>query len=267
MKPFRWILLLIGFASLAIAEIEVAPQAEFDPIKTFKSAVENHKNKNYPEAEKLYLQVLNDNPETPEVLKNLGLLYFTTENSGRALGFLRSLTQLEPRDIEIYRTIDFIENKLTNKDFEHDRSFFEDLYLIFLRWIKLPELLIIHFLIASLFGIFFVRRLTLKKKSLLLDPKIEVWTPQVYTGAITLFLMSGLTLLKIQTSLEDHATIIAKNKLTLKSGPSENGADLYELFEGFEVVIDSTYKNWSQITYQNRYTGWVKSNTIWKHIK
>lgn len=267
MKALKWFFLLIWIANFAFAETDDSALTSFEPERAFNRATENHKSKNYTDAEKLYLQVLNDNPHTPEVLRNLGLLYFSMDHKGRALGFLRSLTELEPRNIETYRTIDFIENKLTNKDFEHDRSFFEDLDLISLRWVKLPELLVFHFMVTALFGIFFVRRLSLRRKSLRLDEKIEVWTPQIYSGAIIVIILSGLSLLKIQFNLENHATIITKNKLTVKSGPSENGADLYDLFEGFEVVIDSTYKDWSQITYQNRYTGWVKTNTIWKHIK
>jgi tetratricopeptide (TPR) repeat protein len=257
--------MIFGICEIVLAQYE--PESEISPQKLFEKALKNHKDKNYSEAEKLYLQVLNDNSELPEVLHNLGLLYYTTENSGRALGFLRSLTELEPRNAEIYKTISFIENKLANKDFEHDRSIFEDLNFIFLRWVKLPEFLILHFVLMAGFGFYFVRRLSLRKKTLLLDDKTELWTPKMYSLTITMFLVTLLTFFKIQSTYEIRATVIAKNKLTLKSGPSEKGADLYDLFEGFEVVVDSTFKEWSQITYQDRFTGWVKTNTVWKHIK
>jgi uncharacterized protein YgiM (DUF1202 family) len=107
----------------------------------------------------------------------------------------------------------------------------------------------------------------LKKKLALQDEKILLFNPQIYVGLTLIIILTGLTVLKISFSNADKATIIAKNKLTIKSGPSENSADLYELFEGFEVNIESTFKDWAQITYQDQYTGWVKNSNLWKHIK
>jgi tetratricopeptide (TPR) repeat protein len=232
----------------------------------FKLATQAYLNKDYKEAEKIYLQLLSVDPQSPAILQNLGLTYYSLEDKGRALAFFRSLTNLEPRNIEAYKTIDFIESNLANKDFVHDRSFIEDINLMLLRWVKLPELLIIHFITLLIFGLVIVKRMAKKKRLSFQNEKYLIFTPQTYAGLTFIIILTFFSLLKISFSITDTATIISKNKLSIKSGPSENSADLYELFEGFEVSIDSTFKDWTQITYQDQYTGWVKNNTIWKHI-
>jgi tetratricopeptide (TPR) repeat protein len=233
----------------------------------FQSAVRFYEQRDYKEAENLFLQLLREEPQSPSILQNLALIYYSQEENGRALAYLRTLTNIEPRNIENYKTIDFIESKLTNRDFENDRSFLEDINLMLLRWIRLPELLIFHFLTFAIFGFAFAQRIAQKRKLSYQDEKIVVFTPKIYAGLVSLIVLTGLSLLKINFDYTERATIITKNKLPIKSGPSENAADLYELFEGFEVTIDSTFKDWTQITYQDQYTGWVKNNNIWKHTR
>jgi tetratricopeptide (TPR) repeat protein len=259
------ILFFLIISSITYVELSLANSDNFN--EQFNIAVQSYNNKDYKNAEQLFLNLLRQEPQSPEILQNLGLIYYAQEDRGRALAYFRSLINIEPRNIVTYKTIDFIESKLTNKDFDHDRSFFEDVDLMVLRWIKLPEFLIIHFLCLFVFGIVFIKRWATKKKVALQDEKIILFTPQIYAGSIFLLLLTCLVLLKISFDNTDKATIIAKNKLTIKSGPSENSADLYELFEGFEVNVESTFNDWVQITYQNQYTGWVKNNNIWKHLK
>lgn len=63
------------------------------------------------------------------------------------------------------------------------------------------------------------------------------------------------------------ATLIYNGKISVKSGPSTQASDLYELYDGFEVIIDSQYKEWSQISYQDNITGWVETKNLITHQK
>jgi tetratricopeptide (TPR) repeat protein len=265
MKQLTLSLFSFIFSMITLAELPKISSNSF--TEKYNSAIQAYENKSYKNAETLFLELLKQDPESPELLQNLGLTYYNLDDKGRALTYFRSLSYLEPRDINIYKTIDLIESKLVNKNFDHDRSFLEDINLILLRWLKLPELLTLHFITFLFFGIFLTKHISEKKKKSQVGERSALFSPQLYAGLTFFIILTGLLILKISFENIEMATIISKNKITLKSGPSDNAADLYELFEGFEVEVESKFKDWAQISYQNQYVGWVKNSNIALHIK
>lgn len=255
--------ILIFCLTLFTLQLFAATDEEFS--QQFELAQKKFQNKEYQQAEQIYLQLYQQDSEAPEILQNLGLTYFALNEKGKALTCFRKLVKVAPRNLEARKSIAFIQAQMTNKDFSHEKSFSEDLDIYFLQWLKLPEILILHFLSLLVCGIYTIRRLALRRKAKFQGEKYLFFSPPQIAVLVFVAIISFLAINKIIFNQESRATLIAANKISVKSGPSENAAELYELFEGFEVKIESTFKDWSQITYQDQYTGWIKTTNLWVH--
>lgn len=257
-------LILLLLTILPIGQLAASPS---ENSTLFDSGVAYFKEGSYDKAISTYANLLKSGERAPEIFHNLGLAHYYKGEKGWALAYFRELAQSQPRNRSLVKTIDHIESQLAQKDFDRERGIGEDINSIILRWFLLPEMLLLHLSSLAYFGVLVVWRMAKRRRNVNIEERTALLTPGLYVGLFFLVSLTLLVLMKINMEATDFATIVSKNRLILKSGPSQNAADLYDLFEGFEVVVDSEFKDWVQITYQDRITGWVKSENIWKYQK
>ena len=78
-------------------------QREFKVM--FQEAFDLQQNKKYPEAEKIYREILKQNPDAPAVLNLLGVLLHQTERHDEAIELLTRANELNPDDDEILNNL------------------------------------------------------------------------------------------------------------------------------------------------------------------
>ena len=89
--------------------------------------------------------------------------------------------------------------------------------------------------------------------------------PPPYAAALFILcfvLLLTLTSLKLFDSFQQRATITAE-QITIRTGPSDSDTELFELFEGYEVVILRQTKGWSQVKVPGGITGWIPNSTLY----
>ena len=79
-------------------------------------AIENHKNKKFQTAEKLYKEILNSNKNNLEANFNLGTLYSQLRKFDLALPLLMKAKELNPKNINIDLNI-FLDKKMKISSF------------------------------------------------------------------------------------------------------------------------------------------------------
>lgn len=239
--------------------------AHADVLQDFDSAGQLYQNKSYKEAKDLYLRILKTNPTSQEVLHNLALTEFALGEKSLAIASFRTLSALNPRSLVAPNAIQYIQSTLENKDFQKETSFFEELNEKILIWLTLPEWLVIQLICFAIGGYVLVKHFALRKQMKRLEEPIPNFELKHYSIGFGLFLIVFLLALKINYAQETKATLVYNGKLAIKSGPSSQASDLNELYDGFEVTIDSQHKDWSQITYQDNITGWVETKYLSIH--
>jgi len=79
-------------------------------------ALEKIKNKNFPEAIKLYEKILNQEPENFDANLNLGSIYAQTKNLSKASEFLSKAIKINPKIPDVHNNLAMIEITLKNYD-------------------------------------------------------------------------------------------------------------------------------------------------------
>ena len=62
-----------------------------------------------------------------------------------------------------------------------------------------------------------------------------------------------------------RGTIVVE-KVHVRAGPGEKEAQLFELFEGNEVLILRVDDDWAQIQFPGAFTGWIPQSAIFQNF-
>ncbi|MCB0350480.1 MAG: hypothetical protein KDD38_04815, partial [Bdellovibrionales bacterium] len=95
-------------------------------------------------------------------------------------------------------------------------------------------------------------------------------TPLPKTPAVALILSVafiltlGLSAAKGITLFETRATVIA-NAVPLRTGPNVEDNSIFDLIEGFDVVVRQVQNSWALITVSGGVSGWVPTDTLFQH--
>ncbi|MGE3974017.1 MAG: tetratricopeptide repeat protein [Bdellovibrionales bacterium] len=213
-------------------------------------------------------------PQNPLINYNLGLAEFKLGNKGRALAFLRKAQESDPFFSEAQSAEKFVVAQLKVKALPHRITTWEAYRNTILRDLKLSHALGCTALLLLLFGIVGLKYWGQRRSAEIeaqQDSVAKLTTSplSVIMLAILFFGSAVTTILKTWDQRTERATIIIE-KVEARSGPSEDQAPLFDLFEGLEVVVrqsfeDSQAKKWNQITYPGGMTGWIPSDSLISH--
>ena len=89
----------------------------------FRSAIYNHKNKNFTEAKKLYEKILSINPSFLKAKNNLGLVFLAENDFLNAKKIFQEVIEINPKTISAQYSLGFISKKLG--DYENSTKFFK----------------------------------------------------------------------------------------------------------------------------------------------
>jgi len=220
---------------------------------SFKQANELYKQRNYQEAEKLYLQLVKQGSVSGNLYYNLGNVYFKLGLKGKAILYYEKAKKIIPRDKDLTSNLSFLNSIIEDKVETTKRSFFikkiKDIYDAF----SLKEctiaasffyLLLIVFLIVS----FFIQAVRSSAR----------WVAGFLGVLILLF--SSFLFGKIYQLKYIKEVVITAREATIYYAPSKAEVPAFILHEGLKLGVTKEKEGWYQVRIGDDKGGWVEKD-------
>lgn len=250
-------LLLIALSSIKVMAADEKQSFE----ELFSQGVAAYQTKDYEKARDLLSKSLEADHRNTAAMSDLALSYYQLGDKGQAIGWFRRALALDPQQPEARAGLRFALNSLEIKEIPHRIETFESIRENFLQSFQLKHLLGLTGIFLLGFGWLLLTWLGSRQRALRADdiPPAFPWS----VGLLgTLFVLSLLSLiLKIYDANLPRGTVVGK-LVPARSLPSENGVTIFELHEGFEVLLGEFQEKWVQVTYPGGLTGWIPSANL-----
>lgn len=244
---FLYLLLVCASYSLIANE-----QKMLDSAKNLYIASE------YYEAQLIYESLVEEGFISPELYYNLGNCYYKSELLAPAIFYYEKALKLSPGDEDIRHNLEIAYSKIANKVNAVPEIFY-------IKWFNSVRNLLSSntwawiCIITFSFTLFIIILLLMSKRRGI--KKIGIYISTVLGLAAILSFSFAYSQKKYQMSSK-HAIVF--EAAMVKSSPSFDGNNLFEIQEGLKVQILDTLDNWAQIRIPDGKRGWVQSNQIKK---
>ena len=219
----------------------------------FQTANTYYKNRQYDEAEKLYLLVLKKDSKNVNALYNLGNTYFHLKQFPYAVWYYERALKLNPDSKYIKHNIEETNNKLFNK-IEFSKEFFVTKQLKGL----------VHATSSNGWGTYLLIALWLGSISMVIYfvTKHNLFYKIGITALLVAVLFGWFTYSTFAKEHQQDYAIILTTTAYLKNAPVEtmNAADTIQT--GVKVQIIDADKNWRKIKLPNDKTGWIEKSNL-----
>ena len=251
----------VKVAFLLAASIGLANASAQSFEENFSTAVSNYQSSQYEAASKLFETELENHPENAALLYNFGLTEYRLGRLGKAIGLWRKALSLKPSFAAAKDALSFATSKLEHKELPHQATFAESVRTGILLWISIHHALFLLSVSLFFLGWFGVKYLRERKNSLANEepppnPSLAL------IGYLAIFTFSvGLTGLKWMDTATVRATVLPK-ALSARTGPDEGHAELFQLYEGLEVIVSERKNTWLKATYPGGASGWIPEDAV-----
>lgn len=212
-------------------------------------------------------EFVEQNPRNAQALFNLGLAEFKLQNIGIAIGLWRRAMHFSPSLDSARQAIDFASDQLKVKALPHQVSYWEEVRKFILIHFSFLALSTVSLLILTTGFWFLIGYFARRRKMMESDGVVSTSLP-IAPSILTFIglIMGSLSVMKIIDRNIARATII-EEKVFARASPGENQAELFELYEGLEVVVrnaqgDTPREGWVQVTYPGGSTGWIPRSSV-----
>lgn len=234
-----------------------AQDNDLDPA--FALGLKKYQEGQFDEAVTQLSEALGRNPESAQILYNLGLAHFQKSDVGLAMGMWRKALELNPSLSDAATALKFARTKIdkasegTNEDLLHG----------YLNLLTLDQILALTGLLL-LCGIWTLLRFLGLRRVALRDSLPMPSLPKVtLTVLILASLFASLAVIKTFDVLTARVTVTAK-KAEVKTGPGPENATLFEVFEGASLTVRKVDSGWSQVKTVTGKTGWVPNENLFQ---
>lgn len=233
---------------------------------SFSQGVKSYQENQLESAREHFQQELKDSPDNSTTIYNLGLVEYKLGRRGLGLAYWRKSLDLDPGNSRTLAAIKFATDELlTNKSLP-TKPLFENLRSSVLVYMSLaPSLLFAAlFLFAAIWIL--LTFLGSRRRAQLLGTSPMRYPLYGYMLWIFSALFLGITILKNMDLKTKRATVISSSAI-MRSGPNEEATNLFELFEGTEVIVRQFKDTWTQVSLPGKNSGWVLSAQLFTSSK
>ncbi|HRB92967.1 MAG TPA: tetratricopeptide repeat protein [Chitinophagales bacterium] len=219
----------------------------------FQTANVYYKNKQYEEAEKLYLLILNKDKNNVNVYYNLGNTYFHLKQFPQSILYYEKAKKLQPDNAHILHNIEHTNNKIFNK-IEFSKEFFVSKKIKGFAHTKSSTswsiyLIVAFWLTSILLAIYFF----LNKK----------WAFKLgLFCCFTSIVFAYFTYTTYKSEYRNDFAILMQSNSYLHKSPVEQSISSVLIIAGTKVQILDTDKNWCKIKLPNDKIGWIQIATL-----
>ena len=234
------------------------PQYGFSAESHFLNGLSAFKENNFELSEKEFTQALQENPNNPHVLLNLGLVKEKLGKDGAAIAAWRKTLFIEPTNSSAKEALRYIQQHLPDKE---PQQLWEVFRKSFLMYIPLNLLLPFVLLTLILTGLGFIRYFKRRKTSTESNSPLPLFPAKSTLGFALFLVLILLSSLKTYDLLQPRGTVISKEP-SLRISPGDQALEITRLKEGHEIIMLKRNKNWVQVHIPDGPTGWIKSTDI-----
>lgn len=218
----------------------------------FIEGVTAYQNKEYQKAQNVFQSLLEQHPQNPTLIYNLGLAEFQLGNQGLALGLWRKARNLDPGSKNIQAAIAYSEDLLFPS--ENNPTFIQGVANTLLN-VPLNVWMLLSLLSLAVAGYLAIEHGTKQKK-----PFFQ-WPTGFYFFLPLFIFAASLAATSLFEKSRHKATVVEKN-LLVHTGPSDSTPTLSELKEGQTILVLNNHDGWLQIRTLNGDPGWVPGKSV-----
>jgi hypothetical protein len=229
--------------------------------ENFQSGLESLAAKKPDEAIKSFGAHLAENPNDTSAMINLGIAHSMKAQWGMALAQFRSAKNLGVASPSLEQGLRYALDQLPIKDMPHETELWESFRAKVLVGVS-GELLLLAFAFAiALFGKMLIGYWAKRRQCLIedTDPPALTWFHLLST-----FLFLSLAILVWANWIDDSETraTIIDEKVAARATSEAESASLFDLHQGFEVIVLRTQAEFSQVRYPGGPSGWIPSKSF-----
>ncbi len=223
----------------------------------FALGAKHYHAKEYTEAVESFKRAAAKQPTT-EVFLNLGLAEYQLAHYGWALAHWRKALDLSPWNGSARAAIDHLGTQNKLRKGTEDSSILERIHQSVIKYIPVHFLFFVTLVLMTLGFWQLFSYLGIKKKALRAGEVVPEFPIKVGVYIAAFILLAGFSGVKYYDAKSIRMTIIAPSA-ALRAAPTDESASVMELFEGQELVVQRLDKDWVQVTYAGKTTGWIES--------
>ena len=243
-------LVVVAFMSFAFCQSASA-------MATKANADQAYKKEQYQQAIADYEELLKHGANA-EIYYNLGNAYYRTNNLTRAILNYERAALLSPGDADVRFNLQLARSKTIDKIPPESEMFFFNWYRQVVNLMSVDgwattALIALAIAIVCALSYLFAERLLMRKTG--------------FFGAmimIVVFVLSNIMAQQQKEKLVNRTgAVITAPTVQIKSTPSKNGTDLFNLHEGTRVdIIDGSMKDWKEIRIADGKSGWIETSKM-----
>ena len=244
----RRLLIIIILASQLSSIALALPENTQEIQKIFNDALANQDKGQFQIAINKYLEIINKNHLSPEILYNTGNAFLKLDKIGMAIAFYLQAKNMVPHDPDILFNLQFARSKVQSND-SIKRSIYQELIEKF----SLNEYAIFFSLALWLF--FMVQILRTVK------PAIISRFQKAQFFITTIFILSSvLLMLSLIERFNQNYAIISTPVVSVHQAPFSESRITFKLNDGTETYLKSIQDDWLEIIDGHNRTGWIQSS-------
>lgn len=264
----RRLLLWLFLYSLLSVLVEVAWAQDSPSPVTNKSAEDLHRDglealrgNDVANARSALRLSLDQDPNRPAALYNLGLLEFRDGNEGLAIGLWRKALALSPGFSSARAALTWAETSVPRAR-ARETNAWETFRSQLLSYVTLTDVLAASLVLALCVGFLLLRYAGRRRRALLDESPMPPFPTVAALSAVLLLVSLALAGAKAYDLTVDRATLIANN-IPARTTPDPQSAALFDLFEGSEVIVRQSQGDWRQVSVPGGLTGWVPKESLY----
>ncbi|HEX8268705.1 MAG TPA: tetratricopeptide repeat protein [Flavobacterium sp.] len=231
--------------------------SQFGFSQGFEKGNELYRKNDFAGAAAAYESVLKTGKVSAGLYFNLGNAYYKQNKVAPAIYNYEKALLLNPGDKEIETNLEFAQNmriddikELPQVGFsKFIRNFTANFHYDTWAWISIC----LSVLFLALFcGYYFTRSAAYKR----------VFFGAMILGLLLIIISVASAAYEKQTYENERPAIVFAPVISIKSEPSQDASDAFQLHEGTKVEIVETLENWRKIEIADGNTGWIEQNVI-----
>lgn len=248
-------LVFLAFFFFSYIPVFCSENTTLSVAEEFAQGAKHYLAKEYTESAESFKRAAAKTPST-DVFLNLGLAEFQLGHFGWALVYWRRALDLSPWNSSAKEAIEHLQSQNKIRRGLEDGSLIQRVHSSGLRYIPLNLILLVS-LYLMVFGFWKLFVFLGERRRASVSDTLPPVFPMKVGVVLTFFILcSALAGLRHYDAKTLRATIVVAST-QLRTGPTEESANVTEVFEGQEVVVQRLDKDWLQVTYAGRTTGWI----------
>ena len=228
-----------------------------DVAQLFQSANQAYSQGHFKAAIEQYRKITESNFVNETVYYNLANAYFKQNQIGPAILYYEKARKLAPGDREISENLDLARTRIVDKVESPPEGFLWRQGSRLMNWLPLnveTGLAVALFVSANvLFTLFLTAKSERLRRVALLSAG----------GLLAVFVIVGASnVFRIYQLATDLEAIVLAEKSDVLSGPGRDNPTLFSIHEGLKVKVESQLNEWSQISLENGWTGWIRAEEL-----